>query len=83
MYQDYCVLTSKPAVGLLSGGVSTTVFSLAEKTSVSQETPRQTWDDNAPVIHEVGGTEYSVNHSLRGVDDAGIACCASPNIGKP
>lgn len=63
--------------------MSTADFSLAGKSSASQEIPRQTWDDNAPVIHEVGGAEDSVNHSLRGVDDAGIACCASPNIGKP
>jgi hypothetical protein len=63
--------------------VSVTEFSLAEKWPASQEIPRQTWDDNAPVIHEVGGTEDSVYQSLRGVDDAGIACCASPNNGKP
>ncbi|VXB00618.1 hypothetical protein ARTHRO9V_100018 [Arthrobacter sp. 9V] len=63
--------------------MSGTVFSPAEKSPVSQEIPRLTWDDIAPVIHEVGGTGQTVNHSLRGVDDAGIACCASPNIGKP
>ncbi|GAT85916.1 hypothetical protein CVCC1112_575 [Paenarthrobacter nicotinovorans] len=37
--------------------MSAHVFSLAGKTMSSQEIPRQTWDDIAPVIQEVGGTE--------------------------